>query len=211
MQISVLGATGGTGQEILRQGLEKGYQMVAMARNPLDITITHQNLRVLPGNVFDPASLEPVVAGSEVVVSSVGIANIWKARRPNAIYSKGTNHLIQAMQKSGLKRLIAVSSGGVEDSPGEPWFFRYLLKPIFLNNMYADMRLMESAVRQSGLTWTLVRPPYLTNGALKKQYRLSRGKNIPDDKDLSRADLAHFIVEEIEKKDFLNEVVAISY
>lgn len=211
MHVSVLGSTGGTGQEIVRQSLAKNYQVTAMARNPSMLPISHPNLRVLSGNVFDQNSIANVIQDTDLVISSVGISGIWKARKPHEIYSKGTANIIEALKQTNIQRFIVVSSGGVEPSPGEPWFFKYLLKPFFLENMYADMRIMEASIKASNLDWTIVRPPYLTNGTLKKQYRLSRGKNFIDDKDLSRSDLAHFIVEEIARKEFLRDIVAISY
>ncbi|MFN7118661.1 MAG: NAD(P)-dependent oxidoreductase [Saprospiraceae bacterium] len=211
MKIAILGSTGGTGLAFIEQALAAGHTVNALARRPEAITIQHPNLKIYKGDVFDVLSLERIIRDSDTVVSSVGIASIWKARKTNGLYSQGTANIIQAMKNVGKNRLIVVSSGAVEKQPNDPWFFTYLIKPLFLNPMYDDMRLMERALRESGLNYTIVRPPYLTDKALTGKYRLSRGKNFTDDKDLSRQDLAHFLLQEVEQNEFEKELVAISY
>ena len=118
---------------------------------------------------------------------------------------------IRLCTENSIPRLMVVTSGGVVEATGEPWFFRYLLKPIFLKKMYDDMNIMEELVQQSGLNYTIVRPPFLTNGPLTKDYRVIYDQWFEDDKDLSRADLAHYLLEAIDDSRARNRIVGLSY
>jgi putative NADH-flavin reductase len=213
MKIAILGSTGGTGIELINQGLALNYKIVAMARNPENLTVIdpHPNLEIKQGNIFNIESISNVISGCDVVISSIGISSIFKARKPNGVYSKGTANLIEAMKATGVNQLIAISSSGVEPSPTDPFIFKKIIKPIFLDKMYEDMLVMESSLKASQLDWTIVRPPYLTNGPQTASYRISIDENFKDDKDLSRADLAHFIINKTISKQYSKKVIAISY
>lgn len=211
MKIALLGATGGTGLSFMHQALARGHEIKALARNPLSIKMDHPNLQPQAGDVFKAASLVDLFKDTEIVISAFGIAGLWQARKPGGLYSIGGGNVVAAMQKVGLQRLILVTSSGVEPQENDNFFFKYVLKPIFLQAMYEDMAILEKKIISSGLNYTLVRPPYLTNGPLTGQYRTSPNKNFTDDKDLSRADLAHFLLQEAEQNHFSRTIVALSY
>lgn len=217
LDVSVIGPTGGTGQSLVEQALEAGHTVRALARRPDAVVARGERLRVLKADVFDPASLAAAIDGTDAVVFCAGVASLWQARKPTTLYSQGIANTVAAMRERGVRRLVVVSSGGVEPQESDPWFFTYLLKPLFLKGMYADMRLMEAAVRESGLDWTIVRPPYLTKGPLTRSYRVSPDRNFEDDKDLSRHDLAHFLLRVVEAgarqadEGYGQRMVAVSY
>lgn len=211
MRIAVLGPTGGTGKSLLEQGLAAGHELRAIARRPDAVELRGDKLEVVRADVFEIDSLTDALRDVDVVVFCVGVASLWQARKPTTVYSQGCANVLQAMQAVGVERLIVVSSGGVEPQPNDPWFFTKILKPLFLEGVYEDMRKMEALLRASPLDWTIVRPPYLTNKQLTGRYRLSRGKNFDDDKDLGRADLAHFLLAESTAPQFHRELVASSY
>jgi putative NADH-flavin reductase len=211
MKISLLGATGGTGLSFIQQALAKEHQVTALARTPEALTIKHPRLTIQKGNVFDRSSLVSFMTGADVIVSTFGIAGLWQARKPGGLYSIGGGNVVEAMQQASVRRLLIVTSSGVEPQENDNFFFKYLLKPFFLEAMYQDMKILEEKVCSSTLDYAIVRPPYLTNGPLTGKYRLSRNRNFTDDKDLSRADLAHFLLEETEKNQYSRSTVAISY
>ena len=114
------------------------------------------------------------------------------------------------MHKAGARRLITVSSAGVAPRKGAPIVYKLIVKPYFLEPSYRDMRLMEAFLRSSDVDWTIVRPPYLTDGGLRTDYRLQADQNFDDDKALPRSTLAHFLLAEAEVPQFVRHVVAIS-
>lgn len=211
MQLAILGATGGTGRQLVTQALDRGHTVIAVARRPEAVAITHPRLRSVHGDVYNAASLATAIQGADTIVYSVGVAGIWEARKPTTIYSVGIANLLKAMQQAGVPRLVAISSSGTEPKPGDPWWFDMLVKPLFLNNMYADMRKMEGLLTSSTITWTIVRPPQLIDGPWTGVYRVARNAGIPDDGALSRGDLAHFILNELEQGHYLNSKVDVAY
>ena len=188
MKIALLGATGGTGQSFINQAVANGHKIKALARTPLKLPTIHPNLETQAGNVFNIPSMISLFRGCDAVVSTFGISSIWQARKPNGLYSVGGENVLEAMKQSGVKRLVFVTSSGVEPQEDDGLFFRYVFKPIFLERMYGDMRLVEKKIHESQVDFTIVRPPYLTNGELTGAYRISSEGNFKDDKDLSRAD-----------------------
>ena len=111
------------------------------------------------------------------------------------------------------ERILVVTSGGVVEAEGEPWILKKVLKPYFLNPMYADMREMERIIAESQMNYTIVRPPYLTNGKMKQDYRIIVDDWFKDDKVLSRKDLAHFLFTNAIKSENLynRRIVGLSY
>ena len=209
MKITILGATGATGQELIKQGVEQKHQVTALVRNPAGIKMIAPNLEVISGNVLDPQQSARAVMGSDAVISVLGFK---RGAASVTIYSDSARILIDAMRQTGVRRLIFCTSAGVEyRDPNELWFYTYIFKPLFLKNGYADMQIAEKLIRASDLEWILVRPALLTNGELKGIYRVSplyrpkRGINI------SRADLAHFMLQQLKSKDWLHKTPTLTY
>ena len=209
MKLLVFGSTGSTGRELVRQALERGHDVTAYARNPAKIDdIQHANIRVVRGDVLDPAAVESAVAGQEAVLSAIGAG----AGR-TSLREDGTRNIIEAMQRTGVRRLIVQSSLGVGDSRANLSFFtKYIVVSIFLRHAFADHERQEAAVKQSSLDWTIVRPPYLTDGARTRAYR--HGFPITDTSikgKISRADVADFMLEQLTHDTYLHQTVGVSY
>jgi len=115
MRVLVIGATGGTGREIVKQALERGHDVVALARKPSRIKFTHDRLHVARGDVMDPASLDAAMPGCEAVVCALGHKR-WLG--PSKILSEGTRNIVRAMEKHGVKRLVVETALGVNCSSG---------------------------------------------------------------------------------------------
>lgn len=209
MKIGILGATGGTGLSLLDQALAREHEVVAVARTPAKLNRSHARLTVAKGDVRSAESLVAPLTGCDAVVSCVGVTGLLEARKGTDVYSVGTRNVMQAMHQAGVRRLLVVSSGGVEPQPSDGWFYKKILKPFFLEPIYADMRIMETELRATALDWTIVRPPYLT-GPMRQDYRVSADGPFPEDKNLGRESLAHFLLHEAEAAKFVRRVVWIS-
>lgn len=195
-RIAVFGANGRTGRLVVEKLLEAGYQVTAAVRDPAGFSTSAphasdgRGAQIVHGDIRDPLSVHEAVAGQHAVVSAIG-----SGRRPDGLYSASARALVPALQDTGVKRLLVISSSGAPlGDPGVSWIFRALIRPLFFRDMYADMRVMESIVQASSLAWTLVRPARLTDAAPTGHYRVADGKNPPGGATVTRSDLADFIV-----------------
>src|SRR5487761_47906 len=194
MRLAVFGATGGTGRQVVEQALGLGHEVVALARRPEALTIQHDRLRVVAGDVLKPDSAAAPIADADAVVSTLGIGY---SRAHTVVYSQGTANIIDAMQAAGVHRLVCLSTAGVDSSPGAPLPVRALHKLVLqrvLRHPYADTREMERRIRASGLDWTIVRAARLTNGRRRGTYRTAVEHSAGRAMSIYRADLAAYLL-----------------
>jgi putative NADH-flavin reductase len=185
MKITVLGASGGTGTKIVELAREAGHEVTAIVRT--------RNGRDAVADVMDPDSIGPHLAGADAVVSAIGSRS---ARKPTSVQTDSTKSVVLAMRAHGVRRLLVVSNSGMVTDGDDP-FSRYLVKPILrqvLKHPWGDMARMEDVVRASGLEWTIVRPPQLTDGPRTDAYRTAVDVNVRGGMRVSRADLAALVV-----------------
>ena len=209
MRITVFGATGETGQKLIQQALAKGYQVVAYARNPAKLDIKDHRLKIVQGELHNQAAIEEAVKGSEAIISLLGPRGASKGLP----ISQGMKNILQAMQKYGLKRIIATATPSAPD-PQDTFDFKFKLAvtmiKLFIPSAYADIVKTAEAIRATDLDWTLVRLPFLNNkpgqGQVKAGY-MGEGKvNLS----LSRADLVDFLLSQLEDETYLQKAPAIS-
>jgi len=190
MRVIVFGATGGVGRLVVEQALAAGHIVTAVVRDPTTFTFRHALLTVVRGDVMDAATLAAPMTGQQAVFSALGP----KRNEKTTVYSIGVTHLINAMDAHKVKRLIAVTSAGVEaKDPSFGFIYGTVMRTLFLKNVYADMRRMETVVRASDTDWTLVRPPQLTDDPGRGSYRTSTGKLPRGGRKIARADVAHLM------------------
>lgn len=195
MQLTIFGATGGTGRELVEAALSAGHEVTAVVRDPARLPLRHERLRVERSDVFDPEAIAPLVKGGDAVVSALGA----RPKDDVTVCSRATRSIVAAMRTAGARRLLVVSASPVLEGgdTGDRLLYRTLAKPILkaaLRKVYADMALMEEEVASSGLDWTIVRPPRLSDKARTGRYRTARDRNLPGGYSLSRADLADAIL-----------------
>ena len=209
MNLAVFGATGPSGRELLKLALDQGHRVTASARNPDKISIRHDRLNVVKGNILDPASVDAAIAGADVVISVLGVRKLGK----NTILSDGTRNIIAAMQPRGIRRFICETSLGVGDSRGQmSWIFEKIILAFFLKNAFADKEIQEQYIKQSQLDWTILRPAMLTNGPKTGVYKTWVGKTKePIRLKISRADVADFILKQLSSSEFVRQAVGLSY
>lgn len=212
MQIAVIGSTGGTGKEVVRQALERGHRVVALARRPEAVDTRHPQLEVRAADVTDRGSLAKALSGTEAVLSALGLSG-WPGFGEIRLYSEGGRNLIGAMQDLGLRRLIAVTSGGVEhDDPSFDWFYRWILRPVFIQRAYDDMIRMEAQIREAELDWTIVRPTKLTDEPRRPGgFRVSPRLAPPGGAIIARSDLAAFMLDELERPQWTGQTPTLAY
>jgi putative NADH-flavin reductase len=158
--------------------------------------LAHERLSVAKGDLLDAASLDSILPGHDAIL--VSVAPKVGFRRKSELLSKGALNLCSAMSQMKGTRLIWVTSAGVEAEyvKGKKFVYKRIIKPFFLANVYADFRLSEEILENSSLDWVVVRPSRLTDGPLTKNYRVQANGCPTSATEISRADVAHFMVKE---------------
>ncbi len=209
MKLLIFGSTGGTGRELVKQALENGHTVTAFARTPEKLDITHQNLLVVMGDVLDSAPVERAVEGQDAVISALGTPAMTK----NTTRSEGTQNIIRAMEKLGVRRLVSLSSMGIGDSRDMlPFHYKYILVPLFLRQGFVEHELQDDRIKQSQTEWTIVRPGAVTNGDRTGVYR--HGLPVSDKTikaKISRADVADFMLKQLSDNTYLHKAPWVSY
>jgi len=207
-KILVLGATGGTGLQLVTQGLEQGHEVTAFVRNPRRLQTAHDHLRVITGGIDDFESLAAAARAQDIVISALGVGNSLKS---TGLIARSVPAIVRAMESQSVRRLIFISAYGVgvtrRDVPLLPRIFIRLL----LRDLYADKEAGEIDLRRSGLDWTLVYPTSLTNGPRTGRYRIGERLELHGVPRISRADVADFILTHIEESQYVKRNVLISY
>ena len=210
VHILIVGATGGTGRQLLAQALDRGYFVTALARNPSAISTTHERLRVMRGDVLDRSSIEAAMHGQDAVLSALGHKRFFY---PNRIQSDGTQNVLQAMEVQGVRRFICQTSLGLGDSA-----FRggavgtFFITPAILPFYFWDKARQEQVVARSTLDWIIVRPGRLTNGPRRGRYQsgLRVGRFLRGVK-ISRADVADFMLNQLDDNTYLKSAPGVCW
>jgi len=161
MRITVFGANGPTGRLLTGQALAAGHQVTAVTRRPESFPQHHDQLETVGADVLDPVAVDAVVAGRDAVLSTLGVP---AGKEPISTYSRGAATIVAAMARHRVRRLVVVSSSGVDPRPysdGGVLFNRVLLPyvtRVLGRTLYDDMRRMETLILASELDWTIVRP-----------------------------------------------------
>jgi uncharacterized protein YbjT (DUF2867 family) len=220
MKLTIFAATGRIGREAVEQAMAAAHDVTAVVRNPAKLPREVRIVRADLGTP-DPAALESAVEGADAVLSCLGPRSMAEV----GIASQGTRAIVRAMQAAGARRIVVVSAApiGTVPSPDRPkppkhdpgdGFFIRLVSPILktaLRRPYADLALMEDIVRDSGLDWTVIRPPRLTNKPLTATYRTAYGQNVRRGFFIGRADVAHLMLRVLERSETIKEVIGIAY
>jgi putative NADH-flavin reductase len=206
MKLIVLGATGGTGLEIVRQAIERGHSVTAFVRSPERLKPFRDRITVKHGDLLNGEELERVLEGHDAVVSGFG---------PRAPVSKADANLLQqfavalkgAMLHAGVMRVVVESVAFLfKDSIVPP---AYLLGRLLFPGIVADASAMERVLRESELDWTIVRPPRLTDTPYTGKYRVREGHMPRFGFTISRADVADFMIKSVESHVSSRKIVGV--
>ena len=222
MKLTIIAATGGVGRQLLAQALDEGHDVTAVARNPAKL-LAGRAARIVTADLAAPDAqvLESAVAGADTVLSALGPHNNSDA----GIAAPGTAAIIAAMRAAGVLRIVAISASPVATtpSPGRPHPPRHdpgdgfimrqagvrIAKTLF-GKVYDDLARMEDLLRESGLDWTVLRPPQLTGKPLTGRYRTAVGRNVRGGRSIPRADVAHYMLAVLGQPDTTGQVIGIA-
>lgn len=208
MKVLVVGATGGTGCLVAHEALARGHAVTALVRDPARAADLAP-AQLATGDVLDPASLGAAMAGQDAVACVLGTG--VSLLKPVTLLSQGTRNLVDAMTRAGVRRLVCVTGIGAGDSRGHGGFlYDRIIRPVILRQVYRDKDRQEAIVRASGLDWVIVRPAQLTNGPARGTYRVRTDLDGVTATTISRADVAGFVVGQLDDDAHLGRTPLIS-
>jgi putative NADH-flavin reductase len=212
MKLTVFGASGRIGGEIMRQGAAAGHDMTAVVRRGGSVARLPDDARLVEvDGIDDPAVLAPAVAGRDAVLSGLGP----RARRDAGIAAPMTRCLLGAMDRTDVRRILVVSAAPVGvPHPDDSFATKRVMWPLvsmILRSLYADLRDMEDALALSGNEWTAVRPPRLVDREVTGHYRTAIGENLPHAGTISRAAVAHAMLAMIDDPATYQRTVGVGW
>jgi putative NADH-flavin reductase len=223
MHIAIFGASGATGKLLTERSLAAGYSVTALVRTPENFPFRDagygDKVKIIQGNAFDPAAVRQTVAGANVVFSTLGAHS--PIRNENVL-PRAVPLIVEAMQQTGsqpkpVRRIIVLgSAGALPDSLDKQpawrrWFVQKIVYNTFLKWPVAEQIAQYKILASSGLDWTMVMPPMLTNGPARGHIRID-GEALPaNGMKISRADVADFMMQQIASPQWIKKGVYISF
>ncbi len=221
MKLTIFAATGGVGRHVLEQAVAAGNDATVVVRDPKRVSA---KVRAITADLTtaDPDALAHAVEGTDAVLSCLGP----RSKAEAGVVSQGTRAIVAAMKATDIRRLVVISAApiGTVPSPGRPkppkhdpgdgFFIRNLGAPLVkavFHTQYADLAVMEDVLRDSGLDWTAMRPPRLTDKPGTGAYRTARGQNVRGGRSISRADVAHGMLRVLDQADTIGHTIGIAY
>lgn len=209
-KIALFGGTGQTGSEFLKIALQNNYSVKALARTPGKMKFEHPNLEVIKGDVLNLNEVEAVVEGTDIVISLFGHVK----GSPEWLQTDGTKNIIVVMKAKGVERIVSLSGGGLPyPEKDQPRFADKMIRTIM---KFAVPKILNDAIEhhkvlaESGLKWMIVRGPRLTNQERVGNYRVG-WVGVNASTKIGRADLADFILKQVEEETFNYQMPFVSY
>lgn len=204
----VLGATGGTGQQLVAQALQHGHLVTALVRDPSKLSVASDRLRVVVGSLTDDGSaLRTAMHGQEVVISSLGVGKSFKS---GGLIADSVPRIVRAMKDAGVRRVVFTSAFGVGETLRDVPMIPRLFIRLLLKDIYRDKLAGESHLADSELDWTLVYPSGLADGAATGRYRAGERLPLRGFPRIARADVAAFLLTQVDDTTYVQKRVLIS-
>ena len=209
MKIAILGGTRGIGRELVRRAAESGHQVTVLARDPSRFDAAAQGLRVVKGDACDREAVAKLVADQDAICSCLGVP---PSRKRVGVFSESTSHILNQIPNDHGPRILAITGVGAGDSRGHGGFFNdKIIFPLLLKQTYEDKNRQEQLLRDSKVNWTIIRPGALTNGPRAGKYQILEDLTGVTLGKISRADVADFMVSELEQPKYERRVVNLCY
>jgi len=210
MKIIVFGASGGTGKEIVRQAIEQGHTVTAFVRDPSSLS-PHENLEIFQGDLFDPASVSSAIEGNRAVLSALGSRTL----RREGLLSRAIPNILAGMDEHYIQRIIVLGAAGARypaDKYQTGWYKLIFktMKATFLRHPFKDQAAQERLLEESGMDFTIVRPPRLNNKTDADDVRVLPDGLPSGGLQISRADVADFMLQQLTDPRFHRQGVYIS-
>lgn len=212
MKITVFGASGRIGGEIVRQAAAAGHDVTAVVRRGSAVADAPDDLRLVEvDGIDDPEQLVEAVAGRDAVLSGLG-----PRRRSDAgVAAPMTRVLLDAMDRADVHRVLVVSAAPLgAPHPEDGFASRRMMYPLIrslLRPVYDDLREMEDDLALSGHDWTAVRPPRLVDAPVTGRYRTAVEANLPRGGKISRSDVAHAMLAMVDDQSTFRHAVGVAW
>jgi putative NADH-flavin reductase len=208
LRLLVIGGTSGIGLETVRLALERGHEVTAMARRPERMTLSHPNLTLFKGDVADPIAVDEVVKDRDAVIFAIGVG---PTQEPVKVFSEGTRNVLNAMDRFNVGQLVMVTGIGAGDSRGHGSIvYDFFVRPVLLSTVYEDKDRSEALILESTVDWVIVRPGFLNDEAGTGNYRVIRDLEGVTAGNISRADVAQFMLAVVEDEEYWGETVLLT-
>lgn len=214
MKVFLFGATGKTGFEILKRLAQDEHDIKILVRNPTKLDTNFfqlsDKIKIIKGNVFDYEKLKIHFIGSDLIISALGTG---KNNSYTEVYSQGGRNILRAMRHCHIHKLITITSGAIDmsDPSTDNFFMNRIIRPNF-NKVYYDQTRWETILDDTDdLDWICVRPTNLINKSFTGKYRINIGHCPKGGWKIGRADLADFIIKQLDNDDFIHKKPVIAY
>lgn len=210
MKLTVLGATGRTGVHLLDRALAAGHEVTAAVRNPNGITKQHPLLRIIETDVTSAASMLGAIRGADAVCTVLGST---APRKTTRLYSISIAAVLEAMEQTGVRRVVAVTAIPAEPEELKTFIERQVvhrLLHVFFGGGYEDMVRMEELLRQSKSDWTIVRPPRLTDSQARETYRTAIDSRLARAGKIPRSDLALAVLDAVIDSPLIGRAITVA-
>lgn len=208
MNLVVFGASGGTGQEIIRQALDQGHEVTAFVRNPKKLQIKDSKFHIVEGDALkDQSAIAGAIAGRDAIICALGVGSSLKSA---GLIAGSLAAIVPAAKRHDVRRLVLISAFGVGDSSRNAPFVPRLMYRLLLGDIYRDKKAGEDIVKASGLDWTIIHPVMLTDGPKTGTYLNGERLDLHGIPKISRAKVAHFALAQLTDKTFLRKTAVIS-
>lgn len=207
MRILIVGASQGTGALAAAEALSRGHSVTAFARHPERLQIDDSRLTRVSGSFHDLAQVRTAVPGHDAVIVTASATKLSHFKENPNYFSLGTGHVLSAMKDHGMKRLVILSAlGTAESSVLLGAVVGFVVTKLLLKIPFADHARQEQMVRESGLSWVIARPGRLTAGTADKRYeKRPAPAQVPSS--ISRADVAHFLIDAAENDSYHQQII----
>lgn len=204
----VIGASQGIGLETVKAALGAGHWVRAFARSASKIELSDPHLERFTGDALSAPDIAGALDGIDAVVQALGVP-FRDLFGPVRLFSDATNVLVPAMEKAGVRRLVAVTGFGTGDSRDAIGPLQRLPFRLVFGRAYDDKDAQEMRIRRSSLDWTFVRPGVLTGGPATGRYQVLDRRSSWKNGLIARADVAQFIVKEVEDSGHVGRAVVL--
>jgi putative NADH-flavin reductase len=203
MRITIFGATGRTGQPLVRQALDRGNEVVAFARSSADFPIEGSRLSVVEGDAYTGVGVADAIADADAVVSVLG----QTSDGPDDLLTVAGDNITEAMRDADVTRFVTLVGAGVREEDEKVSLsgkvMGVLLK-VLARNVLEDAAEHVERIRATDLDWTVVRAPRLTDDEGTGDYRA--GDIDLGFESIARADVARFILDCLENDQYVRKM-----
>jgi len=212
MKVAIFGASGATGRLLVERSLATGYAVTALVRRPAEFALG-ERVRAIEGNAFDAEAVRRTVEGTDVVLSALGARSL----RREDVLERAVPLIVAAMQETGVRRIVALGSAGAKadsmkrQATYQRWIVHGILYRTLLKWPVASQVAQWKILSQSGLDWTMVLPPMLTNGTGRGNCRVDSEALPRGAAHIARADVADFMMQQIESREWIGKGVYIAW